>query len=447
MQKDKQTILPFLETVIITALFIAVCFIYCGQQRISFNKGQGWDGASYYKIIEQIQQGKNLVAGELPYIKRIGTHFLIGTCSRITGKDLLTAALLINLLGTFITVLLLSRWLRLYIDSFPIRGLLIILFMTAWFAPLRFSFFYPMTTDTWGAAWFIGSLLLLHRIRKSYNHQLQNRWLLPAFSLVVAAGYLFRESNLILILTPLFLINPLKHLNLLSPFNSIRQLIYSYRGKASFMWLLPAILLGCTHLLASRYTTIIPSGYSYIKTVAHWLYYKSTVEYTLGLCIAYGPLLLLLPFFYRQFKHILIEQQELLFLLFVALILGWTGGSDTERITYMSSFPIVLVLMGISIKCIFNSAHRWWLIVLLALQTIAYRLYWHLPDYPNTTTNRPLPFFTFIGADFQNLFLYSRHGDYLLSSFLLIEYLILFMLTFYVLHNKVKLLSIQVFKP
>lgn len=436
MHKDKQTIGPYLETVIITALFTAVCFIYCGQQRISFNNGQGWDGVSYYKIIEQIQQGKNLVAGELPYIKRIGTHFLVGTCSRITGKDLLTTALLINLLGTFITVLLLSRWLRLYIDSFPIRGLLIILFITAWFTPLRFSFFYPMTTDSWGAAWFIGSLLLLHRIRKSYNQQLQTWWTLPAYSLVVAIGYLFRESNVILIVTPFFLINPLKYFNLLSPVTSIRQLIVAYRGKISFLWLLPAILLGCTHMLASSYTTIIPSGYSYIKIMAHWLYYKSTVEYTLGLCIAYGPLLLLLPFFYKHYKHILIEQQELLFLLFVALILGWTGGSDTERITYMSSFPIVLVLMGICIKNIFNSTHRWWFYVLLVLQTIAYRFYWHLPDYPNATTTRPLPFFTYIGTDFQNLFLYSRHGDYLLNCFLLIEYLILLVLTFNILNNK-----------
>ncbi len=441
------------EIVFITALFIVICFIYKGQQRVTLNNGQGWDGSYYYKITEQIQQGENPIVGDLPYIKRIGTHFLVGTYSKITGIDLLDSALLINLIGTFITVILLMFWLRIFIDVFWIRGILLLLFMMAWFVPLRFLFFYPMTTDAWGSVWFVGGLLLLHFIRKSYNNSKNIFWYVLAFSVVVSVGSLFRESNSVLALALFFIFNPLKYLNISSKtitlshgVKFIKQIWNLYFVKQSLIFFIPIIFIGLINIIVSNFTVINISGHFYIATAFFWFCKKSLPQYLLGIFIAYGPLILLVPFFYKQFKSIFLEKQELLILLIIALIFGFIGGSDTERISFMSSFPIIFVLIGLSIKYIFYSTQRWWLYALFILQTIAYRFYWSLPDYPSEIKHVPIPFISLMSNHFQNLYLYSQHGNYLLNTILLIEYLLLFMVTFYVLHNKVVFKSFKLFK-
>jgi hypothetical protein len=441
------------EIVYTTALFFIICFIYQGQQRITLNDGKGWDGAYYYKITKQIENGKNPIEGDLPFIKRIGTHYLVGTYSKITETNLLDSAFLINLSGTFITVILLMFWLRIFIDVFWIRALLLFLFMMAWFVPLRYLFFYPMITDAWGCVWFLAGILLLHSIRKSYNNKNQIFWQVCAFSVVVSLGCLFRESNTVLAIALFFIYNPLKYLNISSKTFTIshgikflKQMWNLYFVKQSLIFFIPIIFIVLVNKVVSNFTVINMGEYSYIKTVFSWFYTKSLPQYLLAIFIAYGPLILLVPFFYKQFKSIFLEKQELLILLIVALIFGFIGGSDTERILFMSSFPIIFVLIGLSIKNIFYSTQRWWFYVLFILQTIAYRFYWYLPDYPSEIEHSPIPFFGFMSSHFQNLYLYSHHGNYILNTILLMEYLLLFIVTLYIIHNKVVFKSFNIFK-
>jgi hypothetical protein len=162
------------EILIISILFFCICFIYKDQPRNTINEGKGHDGTWYYNIAEQVQQGVVPVVGEKPFIKRIGNFFLIGKFSKYSGSNLLDSALYVNLFGALITAILLIFWLRIFINTFWVRSLLIFLFMMAWFVPLRGSFFMPMGSDSWGGAWFVGGLLLLNNVRKSYdsNHRL-----------------------------------------------------------------------------------------------------------------------------------------------------------------------------------------------------------------------------------------------------------------------------------
>ena len=53
------------EVIIIVILFAAICFIFKGQQRITLNDGQGFDGVFYYEITEQIGQGATPIVGNL----------------------------------------------------------------------------------------------------------------------------------------------------------------------------------------------------------------------------------------------------------------------------------------------------------------------------------------------------------------------------------------------
>lgn len=434
------------EVLICTILFLAICFIYKGQQRVTLNKGQGWDGAHYYPIAEQIQEGATIIEGELPYINRLGTLFLVGTYSRVMGIDLLDSALIINLTGIFVATILLLIWLRIFIDIFWIRALLLLLFMMNWQVPLRWSFYCSMSTDAWGAAFFVGGLLLLHLIRKAYNDNTSIVGYVVAFSLVVAVGNLFRESNVALAFAIFFILNPLKGLNInrstltvAHGVGIIRKMREMYLVKQTSILFLPIVSVIAINSIVSHYKIIDPqNGYSYIRAVFTWFYEKSLPEYVLGICIAYGPLILLLPFYFKEFKAFFRERQELFLLLIISLIFGFIGGSDTERITFMSSFPILFVLIGMAIKYIYDSSQKWWLYVLLILQTIALRFYWALPDYPSDASNTPVPFFTLFGEHFPYLFLYSHHGHLIINSLLFLEYFILFITTFYILYNKIQ---------
>jgi hypothetical protein len=431
------------EILLVTGLFLAVFFIYRGQPRISLNEGRGWDGASYYEITEQIWKGKDQIQGELPYIKRIGTHFLVATYAQVSGENLLDSALAVNLFGVFCTAVLLVFWLRIFVDVFWIRFLLIGLFLTAWFVPLRFSFYYPMLTDAWGALWFVVGLLLLQTIQRACESGQSVLGYTLIFSIVVAIGSLFRESNAVLAIALFFVVNPVggKEI-LLQPVTTMWKAFTdkfrsSYGGGRFLIFCLPLVLLLLANMIVSLYVHNTATDYSYPKAILVWFYEKSVPECILGACIAFGPLLVLLPFYYRQFLTFLKEQQHLMIILLVALVLGYISGQDTERIFFMSSFPIIFILTGKAANMIYNSPQRWWLFVLIFLQTIAYRLYWFLPDYPSQTTHAPVPFFGIMGSDFQYLCLYSHHGNRLINTVLLGEYIFLLVLTLYILHHRV----------
>jgi hypothetical protein len=439
----------FYEISIISIIFFSICFVYKGQQRITLNGGKGWDGIYYYKITEQIQAGTRLVVGELPFIKRLGTPFLISVYSNITGTNILDSALYINLTGVFITVILLLFWLKLFINEFWIRGLLCFLFMMAWYAPLRYSFYIPLTSDAWGAVWFVGGLLLLHIIRESYTNKNNKAFIAYIFvySLVIAIGTFFRESNGVLCILPFFILNPFKNLKFSSGRINISNCIYllkktlhTYLNRQTIFLFVPLIFIALTNILIGTLIKVDDrDGYSYFQNVLLCLFTKTLPEYLLGILIAFGPVLMIVPFFYSQFKSLLWENQELGALLIISLLFGLIGGTDTERILFMSGFPVILLLLGISMKGIFNSPQRWWLYVLLILQTISFRFFWSLPDHTIKSGHTPIPFFGLMSDHVKYLYLYSHFSNNILSLLLLIEYFILFVATWYVLHNKVAL--------
>ncbi|MEO6960834.1 MAG: hypothetical protein ABIY90_02650 [Puia sp.] len=432
------------EVLLISAGFLIICFVYRGQHRATINPG--WDASYYYSITEQIQKGTTPVAGELPFIKRIATPYLIARMSNMTGMSLLDSALGINLLGTFVTTLLLLCWLGIFFKESWIRILLCFLFMMAWHVPLRFSFYNPMTTDAWGAAWMMAGLLILQLVRKFYANRRTRAWIayLLVYSLIIGVAALFRESNAILSVLPFFVVYPLGELNIVSAtppltrgINILSKTVRTFFNWKTALLLIPVLfVLGAAMFIKKFIVVTDPENYSYIWTAISWLYLKTLPEFVLGILIAYGPLILLVPFFYGKYKSLLRERQELWVLLIVSLLLGLIGGSDTERILFMTGFPVVLILIGISIRQVFYSTQRWWFYLLLVLQSISFRFFWSLPDYPGVNPHAPIPFFGIAGSHFKYLNLYSRFSNYYLNCILLLQFLLLFLATWYVLRNK-----------
>jgi len=220
----------------------------------------------------------------------------------------------------------------------------------------------------------------------------------------------------------------------------IRKTWNLYFVKQNLFFLVPGLFILASGMYIRKHIVVSDLNvYSYLDNVLSLIYTKTLPEYILGILTAFGPLILLLPFFYGRFKTLLGEKQELLILLFISLLFGFIGGTDTERILCMSGFPVILLLMGISIRGLFYSSQRWWLYVLFALQAIAFRFFWYLPDYTVKSGHTPIPFFGLMSSHVKYLYLYSHFSNYILNTILLIEYLVLFIVTWYIIHNNVEL--------
>jgi hypothetical protein len=437
------------EILIISIIFFIICFVYKRQQRISLNGGKGWDGIFYYHITEQIQDGTYPVVEELPFVRRLGTPFLIARFSTITGINIMDSALYVNLTGALITVLLLMFWLKKFFDRFWINCLLCFLFMMAWYAPVRFLFYIPVSSDSWGAVWFMISLLILQVMRDSYsndNHRRFIGWVI-AYALVISVGNIFRESNAVLCILPFFILNPIKHLQVFSGIKDVSYYVQGMRkslmfffNKRNLILLIPVVSIIFSNAFIRKSTAVSDHNvYSYVDNVFTCFYTKTPPEYILGIFIAFGPLILLVPFFYKKWKPLLLDKQELLALLIISLLFGFIGGTDTERIIFMSGFPVIFLLLGISIKSVYDCPQRWWLYVLFILQSIAFRFYWTLPDYTVKSGHTPVPFFGLMSNHVKYLYLYSHFSNYIVNTILLGEYLMLLVLTWYVLEHKIVL--------
>lgn len=431
---------------------MSITYIYSGQQRISHNDGQGWDGKHYYVATKQIQQGQYSITGQTPFVNRYANHFIIGKYAKLTNTNILDSALIVNLIGAFLTVLLLTRWLRLFILIGWIRILIICMFMLTWHTSVRELFHQPMGSDAWGTTSLVAALLLLNSIRNAHyrGEPILSRVIL--FSIVVSIGTLFRESMAAFAVAIFFISNPISVIKiqkggnfLYHTINALREL---YTKRTMLLFSIPLLSIIFTKFLISF--LVIPNSatsYSYIRTLANLFYTKTPSEFITGVFIAFGPLLVIVPFYFKHIRNIFMANQELILLLMASVFVGYLGGGDTERILYFSSFPMVFVAMGVSIEKLYYSANRWWLFVIIGLQTFAARVYWYLPDFPNNFDNIPIPFFGLLGNKFPYLYLYSHYGNIYVHTLLLMEYILLLAITYYILkYNKIRLNHIFRFK-
>lgn len=435
------------ELLISIALFTLIAFAYQSQLRISCNEGKGWDGVNYYGMATQYQQGAIKISGDAPFVKRMGTPFLVAKYSNATGKDLLTSARDVNLAGSLVVLLLLVLWLRRFVNKPWARIVLYGMYLLAWHGALRFLFYYPLISDIWGLVWFLISLLLMDSLRKKW---MSDNTISPVLTLALAAsifiGIFFRESNIVLGLAALFVINPFSILRnnnkwfSLPPYITfIKEALAAYFRKNTIILFLPLAAGVAASFIASKLTiNTNVAGYSYFKTILQFFYQKSVPEYLLALFICFGALLVLVPFFITKYKSFFQTKQDLTILLVLALVFGYIGGTDTERIIYMSSFPIMFILIGWSMELMANSAGKWWLAALFAIQLISYRVFWIIPDCNTPTLRKPIPFFTLIGKDFEYTLLYSGFGNAGLNSILVIQYLLLLILTGFIINWKNK---------
>ena len=324
------------EWAIVATLFVlvaALCLAF--QKPLTYHDGQGWDGVSYFQMAQSIVSHERPSAIG-PFAFRLGTPALVAW---LFPGNLLLGFKLINLAACLLSTALLTLWLRRFIETPWLRLALIAAYLTQWHAPLRFTAHYAAYTDPWLFVFVLGALLLKRQ--------------LPLVGLCFV-GALFREA-IVAVPLALFLVS---------------------RGR-QWLPLLGGILgVVATHLLATQ-----ADSYSFARTVGQWAYNKPLPVYVHGLFISFGPALVLPIYFWRKAAEWLKSQPVLAWALAIFLVLGWVGGSDTERIVYWA-MPIVYSLFGVILEA--HALPKSFLITLAALQLLSHRVFQTLPDFPGT---------------------------------------------------------------
>ncbi len=162
--------------------------------------------------------------------------------------------------------------------------------------------------------------------------------------------------------------------------------------------------------------------YSFFRIAAYWAYNKPLLTYIHAWFVGYGLILIVLLYKWRYVLRFLAEHQYLFIYIIGFSVMAWIGGSDTERILYWS-MPAIYLLVGKTIEDnpeILGS--RLFLGVLFGTQILSQRVFWSLPDYPNSYTT-PFPILTILSNQFQYLDLYSYHGNGGIQAISLAEYL------------------------
>ncbi len=408
----------------LTAVFVLVNLAGAAfQKQITYNGGKAWEGEFYYDVAQQYAAGHWRVASEAPLVYRVGTPFLASLLYRhVLPGDLFLCFKIVNLAANALTLALLVAWLRRFVADWRIRTALGLMFLLQWDTPTRWLYFYPAHTDPWMWVFLLGGLLAAERYR---DRPTGRRLLLVA--VLGAVGVAFREVVLVVPAAFVFVGSSWR--------GGTATIVNALR---SFRWRLMIPLLAAVGaLLAVRMFARQTNGYSFAATALHFLKDKSPLVYVLSFFLAFGPLLWLPLLFWRQAKEFLMHRQELAAYLAAFALLGFIGGTDTERLLYWS-MPVVYVLIGRTLE-----AHRrtllrsWWLPTLLAVsQLVASRaVFWPIPDYP---ANEPYrwPVFTPFGRHVAFMELFSFYEPRRMQVVSLAEYLVFGVLLLWVATRK-----------
>ncbi|MBI4965611.1 MAG: hypothetical protein HY913_20205 [Desulfomonile tiedjei] len=381
------------------------------QEPVSLNGGRGWDGVEYYSMAEQFSQRK-LPEAAAPFVYRIGTPLL----ASLFKHDLLLGFKVVNIVGNLITVILLTLWLRLYLQDWTIRAFLVLIFMAQWHGPVRYVYYHPAYIEPWLLAFLLMGLLAIQRVavKPTFGK-------VACLTFVSFLGVAFREACLIIPIASLFAANPVARQDSLSaaPAQPTVSRMIGQTPTALFLPLAFALL----SWLAVLYLVTPTSNYSYIKRAVVWGYNQSLALYIHSWFVAYGPVLVLLLYNWRRTGSFLRTNQFMLVYLLGLAALAWIGGTDTVKFLFWA-MPVVYLLVGRAIEDNKELLTLPLVVVLVFCQLLSERVLWPVPDYPSPYSGG-LILLTLLGSKIQYLDLSPSHGSRGIQIISLFQYLAL----------------------
>jgi len=318
-----------------------------------------WDAVQYYLVASQLAAGQ-VPAAEAPYVYRLGLPWLV---AQFWPADPARGFFLINLGCGLAIAALLSLWLRHGVERWPVRLALVGLFAAAWHGPIRYVHFNGGYVDPPFLVLVLVGLLMLQAMRHAARPSQ-----VAAFTALVAVGALIRETMLMLPAAAMLLGNPLQAP--LAVGDALRRM--------RWFFLVP-IAAGVVVIAITHAVVVADTTRSFFAAALQWIR-KPPTSYLLAWFTAYGPMLALLAFDWRQVVADLRERQHLAGFLLLCAVLAYFGGSDTERFVFWA-MPVVYLLLGRSFE---RHRHLFRSVMLgaglVVAQAISARIFWTIPD-------------------------------------------------------------------
>lgn len=341
-----------------------------------------------------------------PWAYRIGVPFL---ASLAPSKDMMQNFLTVNIIANALISMLLVIWLRLYIVNWKVRMLLILMFLLSWHSMPRRVFYAPVMIDHWDKVWLLAGMIGIHKIKS---------WRLgPAIallSLVSAVGVFFRETMMLIPVAVLFASNPIQFIR--------NDFVFKIKSWPRKVFYVPLVFSIAAFISVRLMVTPEAVNFFPLRDAARGVYEMLLSQYVLGWFIAYGPILVLVLYNWRNSMKYLMEHQFQLFLLAGVVLLSWIGGVTVYRFSYWA-FPILFVLIGKAIEERTQELKSPLFVgILLISQIVSQRVFMLIPDYPSSAPSR-FPIFTPLGNDVPLLDVIGI-GDVEVCFFALLEYLL-----------------------
>ncbi len=399
------------EWIFALLLFAAVYFLSSAfQTPIAANDHKGYDGLSYYELTSDLCLGRQPHNENGYFLRRLGTPFL---ASLVSCSDIIGAFKKVNGIANLLITLLLLLWFRRLIASSAIRLLMLGLFITQWHAPLRWTAYYPVQTDSTSFIFILLGLIGLDMLMKNI------RSLLGTFFIYLSAilGAWFRENIILITLSYPFVGNFL--------WDKQHWQKKSIVWKDFFYWL-PFILM--TLMMVFETSLVIGNRSTLSETALRLLLRRPITLYLFAWIIAFGPILLL-PFFYFKDTRQFFKDRQPLFIYFIlGCGLSYACGYDIERYIYWL-MPVIYGLIGILLEKYGAQLKQLPVFVtLLSLgQMMNHRIFWVVPQDPNPFPHR-FPIFTVWGNHFPMPDLFATYASTYVALVSSAQYGLLFIL-------------------
>lgn len=381
---------------VIVLIHAIILFISIGYQDIISrgNNSYGFDGAIYFTMTEQLIANQTVTHLE-PLVTRIGIPWIV---AQLFPNTPLLGWQIITTVSGFICSIVFYALSRDIITRPIIRIVIVSLFMMHWLAPLRYSWYHPVTLDAPLSALMLIAVWTTMQYRKS----MQYRWLL-AFAINLYIGITVREVP-ILFLGFLFITEPqiLRH-----PITTLKQPDVQKRILIYVLMSVAALIL----YWGIKESVVPTKTHSAIAQAYRQLMYRPTYYWVMHAWFNTSGLLIIFMLvgyrsslrFFRQYSHIA-------YLIVVITLLSFVSGTDKDRFLLWIN-PFLLLLAAYCVEANLKLFNTVWSVIILYIQLIVGRAFWETPDPGQQSRVIDTTFFTHFGDNFFFLELWPHHAQ------------------------------------
>lgn len=354
----------------------------------------GFDGEIYFTMTEQLIANQT-VTHVAPLVSRIGIPWFVAhvfTASPLVGWQIITTV------SGLICTLMLYALSRQIISQPLIRIVVVTLFMTHWLAPLRYSWFHPVTLDSPLTALILVAVWTSIQYAKSW----QPGWFI-AFAINLLIGVTIREVPLLFIG---FLILAEPHL--------IRHPIKTLAHPAVQRRLVAYIILAivaCGVYWSIQQSVVPTNNHSALAQAYRQLMYPPTYHTVL---LAWfntsGLLVVWLIMGYRSVWQFIQKYPQITYISISIIALAFISGTDKDRFL-MWMHPFVLLMAAYAIEHTFKLFNTAWSVLIVYVQLIIGRAFWQTPDPGTASRVIDTTLFTHLGDNIFFLELWPHHAQ------------------------------------